>query len=217
MSPWVGIIFDMDGVLFDTEPIHMRAWQAVLAEAELQYDDAFFRQWVGIPDEDLGAFLEDTHAPEGPWGFLNRKRTAFQELVHAELTPPAGLPEALARLAAHLPLAVATSSQRHDLELMTRLAGLSHLFGATCAHGDVSHHKPHPEPYRTAAARLGVRPDGCAALDDSPSGVASAKAAGMLTLGIATTFPPAELAAADRVFDTTVEACHWLLAQIEEE
>jgi HAD superfamily hydrolase (TIGR01509 family) len=213
--PLEAVVFDMDGVLFDTEPVHMRAWREILAADGLLYDDAFFADWIGIPDEDLGAWLAERHpAGGGAEGFLARKRARFRAIVEAELTAFAGLAPWLERLAAAVPLAVATSSQRADLELMLEKTGLAPYFRATCTHNDVAEHKPHPAPYLLAAQRLGVAPERCAAVEDSPSGVAAARAAGMLTLAVSSAFEPAALAAADEVFPATVAACRWLAPRL---
>ncbi len=92
---------------------------------------------------------------------------------------------------------------------------MQYFKGSVC-YEDVLNHKPDPEPYLKAADILNISPDNCIALDDSPSGCKSAKAAVMLTFGIAQSFPASELAMADSVFSSTAECCMWLIEKIIE-
>ncbi|MBN1256713.1 MAG: HAD family phosphatase [Planctomycetes bacterium] len=218
-QPIAAIVFDMDGVLFDTEPLHMKAWNQSLITlgAGQEYDREFYNSWVGKTDVTLGDYLEEKHPAlkgEGRVGYHTRKGELFREILKAELVPFPGVPEGLERLGAQLPLAVATSSHRVDIELMLEITGLKHIFQASCTYNDVNNHKPHPEPYLHAAERLGVKPEECIALEDSPGGVKSAKAAGMLTLGIKSTFDAETLKKADYIFSTTVEAIEWIEKQL---
>lgn len=216
-TEFTGVVFDMDGVLFDTEPIHMRAWQEGLRAFGIYYDEEFFGKWVGIPDEDLGDWLEKNHGKGEHQGFLNIKRGIFRDMVRAELMPFEGVTEALEKVAATgIKMGVATSSQRTDLDLMLEVTNLGHFFSADTCYNDVIRHKPHPDPYLECTRRLGVDANTCAALEDSPSGVKAAKAAGMLTLAIRSTFDDSVLAEADKRFNTTPEGCEWLVGQIKD-
>lgn len=208
---WDAIIFDMDGVLFDSESLHCRAWLDTMSGFGHQVSEASVMAYVGKACRDLALHYQENMAPRRPWQeYLEGKRSAYQNLVRKELVPFAGLPETLDRLARKLPLGLATSSERQDVELMLAVGGVRRFFGAVVTHEDVAMHKPHPEAYLLAASRLGADPLRCVALDDSPTGIASAKAAGMLTLGIASTFPREMLSGSDLCFASTMEACRWL-------
>ncbi len=207
------IVFDMDGVLFDSEPVHMDSWRDALRRHGIKADALDFTPWIGVPDRDLSAHLDTAYPdPDGTTGrYLAGKREAFRRIASERLVPFAGLAEVLARCVAVWPLGVATSSRRDELALLLAKTGLAEHFRATCAYEDTEGHKPDPAPYRLAAERLGVAPERCAAVEDSPDGVAAARAAGMLTLGVTSSFDAGRLAAADRVFARTIDACGWLL------
>lgn len=214
--PIRGVVFDMDGVLFDSEPVHIRAWQQVLAEDGIAYPTGWFADWIGIPDRDLAAHLEGTHpvlAGGDRPALLMRKREAYR-LAAEEMRAFEGLRERLDALAAQIPLAVATSSRRDDLEMLLPITGLAGRFPVRVGYEETDAHKPDPAPYRLAAARLGLDPSCCAAVEDSPQGIASARGAGMLTAAVTTSFAEAALHEADGVFASTAEACDWIAARI---
>ncbi|MHC4887395.1 MAG: HAD family hydrolase [Planctomycetota bacterium] len=206
------VIFDMDGVIFDTEPMHSRAWKAAMDGFGVLHSIEYYNEWIGIPDTKLGEHLEQEHpgvAEEG--AFLEAKWKRFDRLLQEELVPFEGLASLLPRLEDRYRVGLATTSHQKDMDMMLELTGLTGHFSATSCFEDVTDHKPHPAPYLLAAERLGVTPAACVALDDSPSGVKSAKAAGMRTWGITSSFSPEDLAEADEIFPSTVEACNSLL------
>jgi HAD superfamily hydrolase (TIGR01509 family) len=119
-----------------------------------------------------------------------------------------GAVEAVKRLAARWPLGLASSSNRELIDLVLELSGLAPCFQVTVSSEEVAQGKPAPDVYLDAAHRLGVRPDRCAAVEDSENGIRSAKAAGMRVLAIPNPlYPPAEdaLALADDVLDSLEE------------
>lgn len=205
------IVFDADGVLFNTEPLHMRAWENVLAAQGVRYDERFYLGWVGVPDEELAVYLTARHGPcADPSGYLEAKRAAVKDLVRRELAPFPGVTEALERFAGRVPLAVATSSPRALLDLMLEKTGLARFFDVTLAYNDVARSKPDPQIFELAVARLGANPERTAALEDSPTGVRAARAAGLLTVGVTSSFPAEELDGCAATFPTTAEACDWV-------
>jgi len=208
-----GIIFDMDGVLVNTEPIHARAWVETLADLGQDFRPEDFLDWVGIPDEKFSSYYVETRglrisAPD----LLERKRVCYRRRVQEALRPDADLGAGLAGLRdRNLQVAVATSSSRADAEHTLACAGLRSWFATVITVEDVTRHKPAPEPFLAAAAGLGVPAGACAVIEDSPAGVQGAKDAGCLVLGITSTHPAANLAAADRTFATTPDAIAWIL------
>ncbi len=208
------IIFDMDGVLFDSEPLHAEAWQESLESVGIKYDNVFFTQWIGIPDEDLALFIDNDYPCDGGMEiYLERKRKSFRQLVRRKLKPFFGINEWLHNLAKIAPIAIATSSGRADMKLMLEVTNLTTYFSASSTHEDVSMHKPNPEPYLFAAKKLGVDPQMCIAIDDSPTGIASAKEAGMLTFGITSSFPADKLKMAEMLFADTSSSCQWIMGR----
>lgn len=213
MNDIQAIIFDMDGVIFDTEPMHSRAWRSAMESFGIRRPTAYYDEWIGIPDTELAKFLEaefPEHAGEGE--FLSRKEKHFDRLIAAGLAPFEGLAELLPQLAERFRIGLATTGHRRVMNHKLALAGLAELFEATVCFEDVAFHKPHPAPYLLAAERLRVKPGSCVALDDSPAGVESAKTAGMLTWGIASSFTAEKLAEADQIFRSTTQACGHLLS-----
>jgi HAD superfamily hydrolase (TIGR01509 family) len=208
------ILFDMDGVLVDSEPVHARAWQTVLAELGIGMDDAWFRQWIGIIDADLIHHVAARWPlPVSPAEALERKHRAYYDLVRREMVPFPGLMGLLDRLDG-IPVATVTSSDTADALLVlehTRLLGRMRF---VISREDVPRRKPAPDAYIEAARRLGLPPASCAVLEDSRAGIAAGKAAGCLVFAIASSHPPEELDEADACFPTTVAALEHLFEEL---
>jgi HAD superfamily hydrolase (TIGR01509 family) len=205
-----GVVFDLDGVLADSEGIHVEAWKLTLEQLKVPWEEVPLQEWVGIPDvEIVGQAVEEYRIPLSPADLLERKRSVFRSLIPRQLRPFAGVREELGTLDA-MPLGLATASPRRETELMLGVMGLRALFSVTVTGDDVQHPKPHPETYLTAAARLGVAPRHCLAVEDSPVGLAAALAAGLTAVAVTNTFPLGELTGAHRVFASTVEAVRWI-------
>ena len=202
------VVFDCDGVLFESEPLHMEAWQIILRGRGHEFPISFFDPWIGRPCSDQARLYESTLAPRVAWKtYLDEKTAKFYELIHERLVPSAGVVENLEALRKLVPLAYATTTASGDMAVMMAITGLAPYFSASVHYEDVTEHKPHPEPYLEAARRLGVRPEACVAVEDSPAGTAAARAAGMCTLGVATSFGADVLVDAHGVFPTTEAAC----------
>ncbi len=200
-----GLIFDMDGVLADSEPLHARAWVRTLERYGVRLDERYFDRWIGIPNGDTALDLvRRFRIPLLAERISAERQALYLQLVERELRPFPGLAEELAALA--VPKAVATSSTRADATLMLARLGLSSHFGVVMTVEDVTATKPDPEIYVKAAAGLGLSPGECAAIEDSPAGVASARAAGCYVVAVTTTHAAPRLAAAHEVCAGTVSA-----------
>jgi HAD superfamily hydrolase (TIGR01509 family) len=201
----------MDGVLFDSEPLHIRTWQALLGELGLIFPPEWFQRWIGISDRLLAAELRAQHGVAlSMEELLARKRAFYYEMTARELRPFPGVAEGLADLRARgVPFAVATSCLRETTEHTLGCTGLLPLCAVVVTADDVARLKPHPDCFLEAAARLGVAPPKCLVLEDSPVGLAAARAAGCRAVGIASSLPAEKLAGAERVFPTTVAALEW--------
>ena len=208
--PHDGIIFDMDGVLFDSEVLHVRAWIEVGPRHGLELDPDWIRGWIGRPDSDLVEHLRAIHGNSIDAVFAD-KAARFTELTRSELRPFPGVIERVEGLRrGRLPLAICTSTSAVEARRMLEATGLAPLFGILVSADDTRRHKPHPEPYLEAARRLGLDPSACAVIEDSPPGVESAVAAGCKVIAVSTNFPADRLAGAGRVFPATTEAIDWL-------
>lgn len=177
------VVFDMDGLLFDTEELFFQAMCAAGSEAGHDVSRAFFLGLVGLPaDRNFERMRDHFGAGFPAEAFHARCHDHFHALEHHMALKP-GVIELLDRLdQLHLPRAIATSSARQNVERNLDRFGLAHRFDAVLAAGDYTHGKPHPAPYLAAAAALRVAPVDCLALEDSHNGVRSAAAAGMMTI-----------------------------------
>lgn len=196
------VVFDCDGVLVDSEPISERAWRQTLDEFDVIMDEPF-AAWVGSTDRALAerlAPLTDATAD----GLLDRVAAVLREVLADEgvdVFPDAG--EAVARAeAAGLASAVASNSERWRLEALLEAAGLFRRFPVRVSSEDVVSPKPAPDVYLAAAGLLGVEPGRCLVVEDSPTGIASARAAGMRVVAVDRgVFDRSELAPATKVVE----------------
>ena len=202
--PVRAVVFDFDGVLANSEPLHLRAYQTVLEALGIALDrDEYYERFLGF--DDVGAFTAIADARGRHWGgsqiaaLVDRKAVVFDEMLASEHVLYPGAAECVARLAARFPLAIASGALRHEIVAILQRAGLDRHFGSIVASGDTPASKPAPDPYRRAAELLGVPPAECVGIEDSRWGIESAKAAGMRCVGITTSYPASELAGADRV------------------
>ncbi len=188
------VIFDMDGLLFDTETLYQEA--ALLAATEGGHDisSGIILRLVGLPwlrgrellIEHFGAaFPADDF--EAAWV------RHFWAIAEARLALKPGVLDLLDLLdRLRLPKAIATSSSHRTVQHHLSAHGLEGRFDAIVGHGDYALGRPAPDPYLTAAARLGVAPEACLALEDSPNGVRSASGAGMITVMVPDLVAPTE-------------------------
>lgn len=220
-SPWrgnlfviKGIVFDMDGVLVDSEPLHMAAWRAALAEHNLSYSDHWFANWVGVPDSELAKHLIAQHRLDvSSIDLRDSKRACFRRLATSELKPFAGVLSGLASLRRTCRIGCATGSARREAEHGLEAAGLLPFMDALVTADDVARSKPFPDTYEQAARELGLAPAQCLAVEDSPTGVESAARAGCRVVAVLTTHAESELNA-ERVFPDMAAALHWLEVQV---
>jgi HAD superfamily hydrolase (TIGR01509 family) len=185
------VVFDMDGLLFDTESIYERAALSAAAALGQDMDSAFFRSTIGVPWLATRERLVELY---GPTFAVDELRAVagriFNELVEADLPLKPGVVELLDLLdALGLPRAIATSSSRATARRHLEAHGMADRFHHVIGHDDCERHKPEPEPFLKAAGLLGVAPDLCLALEDSYMGVRAASAAGMMTIMIPDLLP----------------------------
>ncbi len=196
------VVFDFDGVLVDSEPLHFRALRdSLLPEGitltQQEYQDAYLayddREAVRLALERAGAPPDLARVA----AVAARKAALFERrLPEIDFFP--GARELVVELARELPLGIASGALRAEIEAVLEAAGLRACFGAVVGADDVARTKPHPEPYlaavRLLAARAaGLAPAECLAIEDSPPGLLSARAAGLFALGVAHTYPAAKL------------------------
>ena len=191
------VIFDMDGVLVDTNPHHRTAWREYYQRNGKTLSDADFVQHVsGKHNADIVAhlFAGQTLTPEEVHRLSHDKEALFREIYQPDITPVAGLVPFLKSLKeAGLKLAVATSAPVENLDFVMDALNIRSYFDALLNESMVSHPKPDPEIYEKAMEMLGVEPADCVIFEDSMTGIQAAKASGATVIGMATTQTPDEL------------------------
>lgn len=218
-TPPAAALFDMDGVLVDSNPFHFQAWARLSRAHHRQHTDEELRYGLsGRKSEDILRYLfgEETTA-EQLHRLAGEKEELFREMIHSRVSPITGLPLLLQQLAAAgWRCAVATSAPRANLELILGELRLSSFFGAEVTSEDVRLGKPHPQVYQLAAERLRMPPERCLVFEDAVAGIQAGRRAGMICVGLSTSCPAAELAAAgaDLVVPDFVELTPGRLLQL---
>ncbi len=203
------LIFDMDGVLADTEGIHVRSWDIAL-EAIGVHANEERRGLAGMSSAAIARELIRMRGlPYTVEDLVERKRNVFRQLIDPGIAPFHGLVEELAGWKGR-PMALATSSARRETAFMLARLGLEGWFDPIITCDDVTHAKPAPDIYLLAIDGLGVPAAQCVVLEDSLHGVRAAQAAGAQVIGVNSSGLPSDLDGVLGIFDTTVEALRWL-------
>ena len=203
------VVFDLDGILVDSEHVWDEVRQDLAEQRGGRWHDEASRDMMGMSSPEWSRYMHDViglaESPEE----INAEVVRRMEVVYRERLPLIpGAVEAVERLAARWPLGLASSSNRGLIDFVLEVSRLGRLFRATVSSEEVPRGKPAPDVYLEAARRLGVPAEHCAAVEDSENGILSAKAAGMRTIAIPNLrYPPAEraLAEADVVLDSIAD------------
>lgn len=210
------IVFDFDGVVVDSEPLHYRAFLQVVLRYDVHFDyDQYLERYVGLDDRDgFRAILARRPQSKTPVEcddaliatLCQQKAEAFESIVAEGFEPIAGILDFIGRLGSALPMAIASGATRGDVRLILGKLGLTDQFNPIITADDVARSKPDPATYLLAvqglAQRLGqpaLAASDCLAIEDTPAGLESARQAGLRTLGLATTHQAEALRMADRV------------------
>jgi HAD superfamily hydrolase (TIGR01509 family) len=203
------VVFDLDGVLVQTEELWDEVRERFARERGGRYDAEAQRAMMGMSSLEWSRFMNEELGVSEPPDRISAEVVRRMEARYRERLPLIeGAQEAVQRLAALWPLGLASSSNRPLIDAVLELSGLAQFFQATISSEEVAGGKPAPDVYLEAAARLGVDPVRCAAVEDSHSGIRSARAAGMRVVAIPNaSFPPDEeaLAEADVVLASLAE------------
>ena len=215
--PIKAIIFDFDGVITDTEPIHMDAWLEVLEPLGVSFGEEEYRaHYLGLNDRDFLDAVARIHrhhidAAEKADLIERKSEQALRMLEHSIPLLP-GVREFVEAAAKDRMLAICSGANRGEIEFILRQLKWRSHFNPIIASDSVTRGKPDPEGYIRALEGLQQRatelllPEHVLAIEDSPKGIAAAKAAGMRCLAVGENYTRAELAAADRVISTLAEA-----------
>lgn len=181
------VIFDMDGLLIDTEPLWREAEISVLASVGVQITEQQALDTMGVRISQIVDLYYARHPWSGPSRAEVARRVEDYVIQHVSRSgePKPGACEALAvAFDAHLPIAIASSSSERLIRAVVQRLNIGDYIEVICSAEVEEEGKPHPAVYLSTARRLGVPPESCLALEDSPNGVLSAKAAGMYCIAV---------------------------------
>ncbi len=174
-----GYIFDCDGTIADTMPVHYRAWMKTLEEFGGTFPEDLFYQWGGRPSADIVASLNEMQGLSLDIDeTVHRKERHYLAAVH-EVQPVVPVLEIARRMHGVKPLAIASGGHRELVVASLTAIGILDMFDALVCFEDYDRGKPFPDPFLVAAKKIGVPPEDCLVFEDSPTGVEAAKAAGM--------------------------------------
>lgn len=185
------ILFDLDGTIVNTDPIHYKAWGQMLANYGIDIDETFYKSRISgrLNPEIVKDILPQLSADAGQ-KFADEKEALFRELA-TELKPLNGFSELLSWTHTHqLKRALVTNAPRLNAEFMLEVLGIKEAFDAVILADDCIAGKPDPAPYQVALNKLGITAKEAIALEDSPSGIRAAVGAEIATIGIASTHDP---------------------------
>jgi HAD superfamily hydrolase (TIGR01509 family) len=192
------LLFDIDGTLANTDPLHLKAFNQVLGPRGHVFDHArFAKELQGFSNAAIGErFLAD-EAPERRAEILGEKEQVFRDLVAGQIAPLPGLMALLDRAdTAGIPMVAVTNAPRLNAELLLEGLGITERFRAIVIGDELPHGKPHPLPYQEGLRFAGASAAASIAFEDSRSGVQSATAAGIPTVGIRTSLSHVDLVGA---------------------
>jgi HAD superfamily hydrolase (TIGR01509 family) len=197
------ILFDLDGLMFDSEPHSLASWAAVLAERGVTLDQPTIDSILGQRiDATARTLIDKYHLPDSVQALADAK-TEYQ-ITHlaGNVKPMPGLIELLDEIdRRRMPKAIASSGIRRYVEAVLRVNGLLDRFSVIITGDQVAHGKPAPDVFLAAARALNVEPSGCLVLEDAPNGVQAAKTAGMTCFAVPDhSVARLDLSQADRVF-----------------
>ena len=188
------VVFDLDGVILDTEELWNEVREALARERGGRWTDSAQADMMGMSSTEWSRYMHEVVGLAEPPEEINREVVGRMLDRYAERLPLIdGAVEAVERMASRWPLGLASSSNRELIDRALEVSGLARDFRATVSSEEVARGKPAPDVYLEAARRLDVEPTACAAIEDSASGIRSAHAAGLRVVAIPNVaFPPAE-------------------------
>src|SRR5262245_10416919 len=207
--PLRAIVFDFDGVLANSEPLHFQSYRTVLAEERIDLTESdYYARYLGF--DDVGAFQLVAREHQREWSaetiadLIARKARHMEELERNISVLFPGAADVVRRAAEAVPIAIASGALGHEIRRVLDREGLTACFRAIVAAEDTPSSKPAPDPYLHAVALLGaggapLSPRDCVAIEDSHWGLESARRAGLRTIAVAHTYPASAFAHADLV------------------
>ena len=225
--PLRAIVFDFDGVIANSEPLHFRAFRDILAKSNVDLTERdYYQRYLGFDDFGVFTTIGDDRgqewSPRDVADFVADKALRLEELERDVSVLFSGAADAIRRAAAAVPIAIASGALGPEIRRILNKAGLTRHFSAIVSAEDTQLGKPAPDPYERAVTLLRatiegppLQPSECVAIEDSRWGLESARAAGLRTVGVTNSYGAAELALADVIIgsltDLDLEDLHRLV------
>jgi beta-phosphoglucomutase family hydrolase len=179
-----GLIFDCDGTVADTMPLHYKAWVAALGEHGVEFPEALFYEMAGIPTPRIIEILNERHSHQIPVDYTARHKDALFEEMIPQVQAIAPVVEVVRQYSGKLPMAVATGGARGVVTKTLHALDLMQYFQTLVTADDVKHGKPAPDIFLEAARRINVPPEQCCGFEDADLGMQAIRAAGMVAIDI---------------------------------
>ncbi|MFC1939158.1 HAD family hydrolase [Chloroflexota bacterium] len=198
------VIWDMDGVIINTAPYHLKAWQEVFLKSGVNFTEEQFRRSFGQRNDTIiRSVLSEEVSLHEIDSISAEKEENFRLKIRHNLRPLPGVIELMKSLAEHrFKMALASSAPMGNIRLLVRGLGIDKCFQSIISGEDVSEGKPSPQVFLLAAEKLGVEPRRCVVIEDAVAGVAAARRAGMRCVAVTNTHPGTSLSEADLVIDS---------------
>jgi HAD superfamily hydrolase (TIGR01509 family) len=183
-GPFSAYLFDCDGTIVDSMPLHYRAWTESLSRWACDFPEEEFYAWGGRPAAEILATLNQRHGLNMPLDEVERRK---EQLYYEHLPKLEAVPEVLEhihRSHGKIPFAVVSGSTRESVTESLKTLGILDRFETLVCAGDYTRAKPHPEPFLLAAQRLSVPPEKCLVFEDTDMGIEAATAAGMASVRV---------------------------------
>ncbi|MGL4205753.1 MAG: HAD family hydrolase [Aeromonadaceae bacterium] len=179
LEDFKGLIFDLDGTLVDSMPLHVAAWCKTAPEYGLSVDGEWIYQYGGVPSRKIAAMLGEAQGITLDCDAVARRKTAYYVAMIGQATPFPAMLHLVQSMSGRVPMAIGTGSLRSNAELILEQSGLGEYIKTVVAADDVTEHKPQPHTFLLAAQRIGVPPEQCLVFEDTQIGRQAAHAAGM--------------------------------------
>jgi beta-phosphoglucomutase family hydrolase len=183
-GPFKAYLFDCDGTIVDSMPLHYVAWKTVLAEWGCEFDEELFYSWGGMPVAEIIAALNVRHGLTMPAEEIARRKEGMYYNILPQLKAVPEVLEHIQMSHGKIPFAVVSGSTRDSVTKSLETLGILDKFETLVCAGDYAKSKPDPEPFLIAAERLGVAPQDCLVFEDTEMGIQAATAAGMASVKV---------------------------------
>jgi beta-phosphoglucomutase family hydrolase len=183
-GPFKAYLFDCDGTIVDSMPLHYVAWKTVLAEWGCSFDEELFYSWGGMPVAEIIAALNVREGLAMPVEEITRRKEGMYYKILPELKAVPEVLEHIQMSHGKIPFAVVSGSTRDSVTRSLRALGILDRFETLVCAEDYTKSKPDPEPFLIAAERLGVAPEDCLVFEDTEMGIQAATAAGMASVKV---------------------------------